>query len=86
MNLTLGNLNHTLAAVLPEVRVPARLTRRVVSVHSRYLDVPRSRTVQFSRLFVPACAQYLNTLDKHLFSGDGDDSFKSHINRPLLFG
>ena len=52
------NLNHAQEAALPEVRVPSRLTRLVVSVHSRYLNVPRSRTVQFSCWFVSACAQY----------------------------
>ena len=49
--------NHALEAAL-RVRVPARLTSLVVSVHSRYLNAPRSLTVQFSCWFVSACAQY----------------------------
>ena len=53
--------NHALEAALLEVRVLAMLTSLVVSIHSRYLDVPRSRTVPLSRSFnfVPACAQYM---------------------------
>mgnify|MGYP006897304037 CR=1 FL=1 len=57
------NSNHALEAALPRVHVPTKLTCQVVSIHSRYLDVPRSRTVQFIRSCVPACAQYQNSLD-----------------------
>ena len=49
------NPNHASVVALPQVHVPARLTHLAVSVHSRYLAVPRSRTVQFGRLFVSAC-------------------------------
>ena len=38
------------------IRVTAKLIRLDVYVHSRYLYVPRSRTVKFSRLFAHACA------------------------------
>ena len=48
------NPNHNLEAALPEVHVPGRLIRLAVSVHSRYLAIPRCRTVQFGRSFVPA--------------------------------
>ena len=47
-----------LKAALPQVRVPARVTHLAVSVHSRHLDAPRCRTVQYCRLFAPVCAQY----------------------------
>ena len=49
-----GNPNHALEAALLQVHVPARLTRLAVSVYSRNLDIPRCRTVQFNRSFVPA--------------------------------
>ena len=46
------NPDHSLEAELPRVCEPARLSRLAVPVHSRYLDVPRSRRVQFSSSFV----------------------------------
>ena len=51
------NHNHSLEAASPEVHVLARLTRLVVSAGFRYLDVPRSNTVQFNRSFVSVCVQ-----------------------------
>lgn len=52
-----------LETALPEVHANEKNAHVVVFVHSRYLDVPRSSAVQFSRKFVPAWAQNLNTLD-----------------------
>ena len=43
------NSDHALESALPVVLVPARMTRLVVFILSRYLDEPRSCTVQFSR-------------------------------------
>ena len=48
------NHNHALEAALPRVHAPARFISLTVSVHSRYLNVPRCRTMQFDRSFVPA--------------------------------
>ena len=79
------NPNHALEAALPQVYVPARVTRLAVSVHSRYLAVPRCRTVQFGRSFVPACVHLWNSLDEPYVTGDGEDAFESQINRALLF-
>ena len=59
------------------------LTRMVVSVHSEYLGIPRSRTVLLSRSGIIACAQYLNSLDEPKFAGDGLAAFKSQINVPF---
>ena len=58
-----GNRDYALEAALFDVCVPARLTSLTDFVLNRYLDVTRSRTVQCSRLFIPACARYLNPLD-----------------------
>ena len=80
------NPNHALEAALPRVCVPARLTLLAVSVHSRYLDVSRSHTVQFGRSFVHACAQYKNSLDEPCFACDGVTAFNSQIYPALLFG
>ena len=49
------NANLALKAALPPVRVLARLTRLAVSIHYRYLDFPRCRTVQFGWSFASAC-------------------------------
>ena len=57
------NPNHAFEAALPRVRLPARLTRLAVSVHSRYLDVLRCRSVKFGKSYVPACEQFWNSLD-----------------------
>ena len=79
------NPNHALEAALSQVHTPARLTQLAVSVHSKYLAVPRCRTVKFGRSFVPACEQLLNSLDEPCFAGDGVVAFKSQINLALLF-
>ena len=52
------NPNHALEAALPQVHVPSMMTRLAVSVHSRYLAVPRCRTMQFGRLrlFLRVCS------------------------------
>ena len=80
-----SDTNPFLEVVLPQVHVPARLTRLAVSVHSRYLDVPKCRTLQFSLSFVPAYVQLLNFMDESCIAGDGVAGFKSQINRALLF-
>ena len=64
----------------------SKFSRWLVSVHSMYLDVPRSRTVKFSWLFVLACAQYWNSLDELCYACDGVAASKSQINRAFLFG
>ena len=40
-------------------------------------DVPRSRTVQFGRSFVPACVQFWNSLEELGFAGDVVAALKS---------
>ena len=79
------NPNHGLEAALPKIYVLARLTRLAVSVQSRHLAVPRCRTVQFCRSFVPACVQLWNSFDQPFFASDGVAAFKSLINHALFF-
>ena len=81
-----NNPNHVLEAALPRVHVAARLKNQTVSVHSRYIDVPRCRTVQFAGSFVPAYVQFWNSLDEPCAAGKGVAAFKSHINSALFFG
>ena len=66
------------------VHVPAWLTRLAVSVHSRYLNVPKRRTVHSGRSLVPMCVQSWNSLDEPCLAGEGAAAFKSRINRALL--
>ena len=70
------NPAHALEAALPMVSVPVRLTRPVVFIHLRYLGVPRSRTVQSSRLSELSRARYWNSLDEPCFAGDGTAALK----------
>ena len=60
--------NHALEAALPQVHVSSRLTRLTVSV-------PWYGTMQFGRLFAPACVQLWNSLSEPCFAGDGVGAF-----------
>ena len=55
-----------------------------LATHALVLQVPRARTVQYSRSFVPACIGLWNLLDGSAFSGDGLGDFKSAVNHALL--
>ena len=81
------NPNQDLEAALPRVRFPARLTRFDVSVHPRYLDVPRSRTKQFNMKFVLTCAQYWNSCDEPYFADNHTNKcVKTCPSNPKYFG
>ena len=77
------NPNHALEAALPQVHVLDRLSHLAVSIHSRYLSVPKCRTVQFGRLFVPSCVQLWNSLGETCFAGDGVAAFMSRSIVPF---
>ena len=70
---------------LPKVQVPARLTRLIMFVYSRYLDDQRSHTVHIRWSFASACAQFWNYLVDHCFDGNGVAAFRSQINRAIFF-
>ena len=63
-----------------------RPTRGALAAHSRSLEMPRSRTVQFSRSFVLSCARLWNGLHESVFAGEGVSVFKTSVNRFLIQG
>ena len=63
-----------------------RPTRGALAAHSRSFEMPRSRTVQFSRSFVLSCVRLWNGLHESVFAGEGLGAFKTSVNRFLLQG
>ena len=79
-----GNQSHSVHSLIPPARGARRATRGALAAHSLSLEMPRARTEQFSRSFVPAVSSCWNSLDEVCFAGDGLASFKSSVNRCLL--
>ena len=64
-----------------------RPTRGASAAHSRSFEMPRSRTVQFSRSFVLSCVRLWNGLHESIFTADeGVGAFKTSVNRFPLQG
>ena len=57
-------VNHPVRGIFPVQYVLRRPTRGALAVHSRSFEMPRSRTVQFSRSFVLSCVRLRNGLDE----------------------
>ena len=55
-----------------------------LAAHSRSYEMPRSRTVQFSRSFVLYCVRLWNGLHESVFAGEGLGAFKTSVNRFFL--
>ena len=70
-----GYLNHSVAA---------RNTRGSAALGELALVIPRCRTDQFSRLFVPAAARLWNFLPSGVCTDSTLSSFKSAVNLGLL--
>jgi len=79
-----SNELHPLYAELPPALVPVRTTRAAVSAHAHSLVVPRSRTVQYSRSFIPLSVSLWNSLVDSVFDGVGLGGFKNRANSLLL--
>ena len=75
---------HPLHSLLPPAHVPARVTRRVVQLHSRVLEEVRCRTEQWSRSFVPRTVKAWNRLPGEVFEDFSIKNFKSKANAFLL--
>ena len=80
----LNRNGHPVKSLFPPCYVPARATRMALAAHAWSLQVPRVRTTQHSRSFVPASVRLWNSLDGSCFAGDGLPFFKSAVNRALL--
>ena len=63
-----------------------RPTRGSLAAHSRSFEMPRSRTVQFSRSFVLSCVRLWYGFYESDFAGEGLGAFKTSVNRFLLQG
>ena len=61
-----------------------RPTRGAIAAHSRYFQMPRFRTGQFSRSFVLSCVRLWNGLHESFFAGEGLGAFKTSVSRFLL--
>ena len=81
-----SNDSHPVRELIPPIYVPRRRTRRAANMHALTLEVPRAKTHQFSRTFVPYCTGLWNSLDSSVFADEGVGNFKSRVNRALLQG
>ena len=79
-------VDHPVRDLFPAQYVLRRPTRGALAAHSRYFEMPKSRTVQFSRSFVLSCVRLWNGLHESVFAGEGLCAFKTSVNRFLLQG
>ena len=79
-------VDHPVYGLFPAQYVMRRPTRGALAAHSRSFEMPRSRTVQFSRSFVLSCVRLWNGLHESVFAGEGLGAFKTSVNRFLLQG
>ena len=70
-------VDHPVRGLFPAQYVLRRLTRGALAAHSRSFEMPRSRTVQFSRSFVLSCVRLWNGLHESVFAGEGLGAFKT---------
>ena len=75
---------HPLNGALPGPYVPAQVTRSALVAHRYTYAQPRSRTLQYSRAFIPFSVSLWNDLASSVFDGVGLAGFKSRANAPLL--
>ena len=62
-------VDHPVRGLFPAQYVLRRPTRGALAAHSRSFEMPRSRTVQFSRSFVLSCVRLWNGLHESVFAG-----------------
>ena len=79
-------VDHPVRGLFPAQYVLRIPTRGALAAHSRSFEMPRSRTVQFSRSFVLFCVRLSNGLHESVFAGEGIGAFKTSVNRFLLQG
>ena len=79
-------VDHHVRGLFPAQYVLRRPTRGTLAAHSRCFEMPRFRTVQFSRSFVLSCVRLWNGLHESVFAGEGLGAFKTSVNRFLLQG
>ena len=73
----IGSLvDHPVSGLFPAQYVLRRPTRGALAAHFRSLEMPRSRTVQFSRSFILTCVRLWNGLHESVFAGEGVGALK----------
>ena len=75
---------HPLSGALPVPFVPACVTRGALVAHRHSFAVPRCRTSQYSKTFVPHSVSLWNDLSDPVFDGVRLAGFKSRANFYLL--
>ena len=63
-------VDHPVRGLFSAQYVLRRPTRGALAAHSRSFEMPRSRTVQFSRSFVLSCVRLWNGLHEAVFAGE----------------
>ena len=77
---------HPLSGALPLLYVPACVTRGALVAQRRSFALPRCRTSQYRRSFLPLSVSLWNDLGDPVFDGVGMAGFKSRDNVFLLAG
>ena len=75
---------HPRRTELPQQFVPVCVTRAAIAAYTHAFEVPRCRTVQFNRSFIPWSVSLWNDLDDSVFDSSGLSVFKSRANSLLL--
>ena len=75
---------HPIYGAIPVPYVPVRVTRGAVLAHRYTYALPRWRTEQYRRKFIPLSAPLWNDLTNPVFDGVGLEGFKSKANAFLL--
>ena len=73
-------VDHPVIGLFPAQYVLRRPTRGALAANSRSFEMPRSRTVQFSRSFVLSCVRLWNGLYESVFAGEGIGAFKTSLS------
>ena len=79
-------VDHPVRVFFSAQYVLRRPTRGALAAHSQLFEMPRYRTVQFSRSFVLSCVRLWNGLHESVFAGEGLGAFQTSVNRFLLEG
>ena len=74
------NTKHPLCGTLPVTYVPVRVTPGALIAHRYTFALPRCRTSQYRRTFIPLSVSLWNDLVARLFDGVGLAGFKSRSN------
>ena len=79
-------VDHPVRGLFPVQCMLRRPTRGALAAHSRSFEMPRSRTVQFSRSCVLSYVRLWNGLHESVFAGEGIGAFRTSVNRFILQG